>query len=94
MEAIEVRATVRQAERTASRVLDGHAVVVVLDAQRLHTLNEVGTRVWELCDGRTIESIAREIVADFEVSPEIALADTTRFVEELRSLGAVEVAPP
>ncbi|MCC7537186.1 MAG: PqqD family protein [Deltaproteobacteria bacterium] len=86
--------TIRQSERIASRVIDGKAVVIVLDAHRLHTLNEVGTRVWELADGRSIASIAEALAADFEVDRDTALADTARFVQELRALGAIEVDEP
>ena len=53
---LDPRTIIRQAERTASRVIDGRAVVIVLDAQTLHTLNAVGTRVWELADGRSLAS--------------------------------------
>ena len=41
----------RKSERIAARSVDGKAVLVVLDARKLHTLNAVGTRVFELCDG-------------------------------------------
>lgn len=86
--------TVRQSERIAARVIDGKAVVIVLDAHRLHTLNEVGTRVWELADGRSLASIADALAADFEVDRETALADATRFVAELQALGAIDLEPP
>ena len=91
---LDPRTTIRQAERIASRVIEGRAVVIVLDEQRLHTLNEVGTRVWELADGRSIASIVSEIVEDFDVDHDTALADTRQFVDELRTLGALEVAVP
>ena len=55
---IEVHDIPHRAQRTAARVVEGRALVVVLDDQALHTLNEVGTRVWELCDGRDVAAIA------------------------------------
>lgn len=91
---IDPETTVRQSERTASRVIDGKAVVIVLDAQKLHTLNEVGTRVWELADGRSLASIADALAADFEVDRETALADAMRFADQLRALGAIDLEPP
>ena len=48
---------VRQGQRTASRVIDGKAVVITIDRNELHVLNAVGTRVWELSDGRSLEDI-------------------------------------
>lgn len=91
---LDPRTTIRQVERIASRVIDGRAVVIVLDAQRLHTLNEVGTRVWELADGRSIESLVEALVEDFEVDRATALADAQRFVTELGTLGALEIEVP
>lgn len=79
----------RQAERIAARVIDGQALVVVLDDRRLHALNLVGSRVWELCDGRSVEAIATTLATEFEVEPEVALADVRRFVAELRAAGAL-----
>lgn len=49
-------------ENTASRIIDGQAVIMTLEDNTLHTLNDTGSRIWELCDGqRTIEDIAKVI---------------------------------
>jgi hypothetical protein len=85
------QAVYQRAERSAFRVIGGAAVVVVIDQNTLHTLNEVGTRVWELLDGsRSLGEITDVIVDEFEVERPDALADVDRFVEELLGLGAVE----
>ena len=96
MEAVEptTRAegiVIRQAERTASRVIEGKAVVIVIDQQKLHTLNEVGTFIWERADGRPVSEIVAEVVTEFEVDEARALADTMQFVDELSSIGALSV---
>jgi hypothetical protein len=82
---------VRQAERTASRVIEGNALVVAIDTQQLHTLNAVGSRIWELSDGRTIGAIADTIATEFDVERDEALSDSCRFLRELVSLGVIEV---
>jgi hypothetical protein len=69
----------------------GEALIVLTEQRKLHRLNGVGTRVWELCDGRALSSIVQAIVAEFEVEPEVAVRDVTVFVEELRGLGALQV---
>jgi hypothetical protein len=84
---------IRQAERTASRVIEGKAVLVLMDLQLLHTLNPVGTRIWELADGRTLGAIVDQIEAEFEVGRARALEDACRFLTELREVGAVVVEP-
>lgn len=87
-------ARLRQNERTASRLVDGKAVVIVIDARRLHTLNGVGSRVWQLADGRSVDAITRAIVEEFEVDRPTAERDIDAFVRELRDLGALDVLPP
>ena len=79
----------RRAERIAARVLDGKALIVVLDEKQLHTLNRVGTRVWELCDGRSVSAIAATLATEYEIDADAALADVQRFVAELREKGAL-----
>jgi len=81
---------VEQSPRTAARVVDGHALVIVIDDRRLHSLNGVGTRVWELADGsKTIGQIADEIVREFDVTRDVALEHTIEFVQQLMSIGAL-----
>jgi hypothetical protein len=80
----------RRNPRIAARVVDGKALIVVVDAKRLHTLNEVGTRVWQLCDGRSVRAIAEVLAAEFEVGLADAQRDVERFVAELERLGALE----
>jgi hypothetical protein len=82
---------IHQVQRTASRTIDGKAVVIVIDAQKLHTLNSVGTRIWELADGRTLGDIADAIVSEFEVDRDTALADSRKFVAQMRDIGAIEI---
>jgi hypothetical protein len=81
----------RQCERTASRVIDGKAVVITIDHNELHVLNAVGTRVWELADGRPLSSIVDDIVREFEVEREQAAADVCAFAAQLLSVGAAQI---
>ena len=78
--------------RAAVRVLAGEALVLVIDRRELHRLNSVGTRIFELCDGRhSVGAIAQQLADEFEVEPETASADVRRFVGELLALGAVSL---
>ncbi len=82
---------IAQSARTASRVIDGRAVVVVIDEQRLHTLNPVGTYVWDRADGRSIAAIVDELVREFEVDIDRATSDVLQFVEQLVRAGAIDI---
>lgn len=82
-----------KSERIAARSVDGKAVVVVLDARKLHTLNPVGTRVFELCDGtRSVQAIAACIADEFEVDAGTAERDALAFLSELLAQGAIVVS--
>lgn len=83
--------SIAQSRRTASRTIDGRAVVVVIDEQKLHTLNPVGTYVWDRADGRSVAAIVEDVVREFEVEPDRATADVMQFVEQLVRAGALDV---
>ena len=84
---------VDQGTRTAARIIGDQAVVVVIDAQKLHTFNEVGTRVWELSTRTRIGDIADAIAEEYQVTREEALADVLIFASALVSKGMLEVVP-
>ncbi|HJL33954.1 MAG TPA: PqqD family protein, partial [Polyangiaceae bacterium LLY-WYZ-15_(1-7)] len=85
-------ARVRHAERIAARVIEGKAVVIVIDDQKVHSLNEVGSFIWEQAEEvRTVDEIVDAIVSEFEVEREVAEADAAAFIEQLRGLGALEI---
>lgn len=88
------RARLARAERTASRSIDGRAVVISMDDQRVHVLNEVGTLVWERSDGRTLDAIVEEIVAEFDVERARAARDVQAFAALLVDLGAAHLTAP
>jgi hypothetical protein len=76
--------------RTASRVIDGEALVMVIDRRELHRLNAVGTRVLELCDGKnSVAMIAAAIQREFDVELDVAVEDVRRFLAELGDAGAL-----
>jgi pyrroloquinoline quinone biosynthesis protein D len=57
----------------------------------VHVFNEVGTRVWELCDGRSFDAIVDEIVSEFDVERARAASDVRTFAERLVSVGAARI---
>ena len=60
------------------------------DIQSMYTLNEVGSRIWELIDGGTsVEAIASILTQEYEVEAYQAEADTREFLEQLEQIGAI-----
>jgi hypothetical protein len=76
--------------QVAARVVDGAAVIVLADAGTVQVLDEVGTRVWELIDGkRTVAQIAQEIENEYEVSLEEAAQDVAELLDKLVAAQAI-----
>jgi hypothetical protein len=90
---IDLSSTVKKISAQASRVTRGEALVVMIEQRQLHRLNPVGSRVWELCDGRSVASIVAAIVSEFEVEADVATRDVCEFLATLQGLGALEVEP-
>jgi hypothetical protein len=70
--------------QTAARIVDGTAIIVLADSGQVNVLNAVGTRIWELTDGkRNLQEIADVIQSEYKVSPQQALQDLTEFMQEM-----------
>jgi hypothetical protein len=81
-----------QNPRAAWRVYDGEAVIVSPEDSTLHTLNAVGTVIWESADGRTaMEAIVARVCDAFEVDRATAARDAAAFVESLCRRGLLTV---
>jgi hypothetical protein len=80
---------------TAWRVIEGEAVILSLESKVFRGLNAVGSRVWELIDGRrSVDDIVTQVVGEFEVAHDIATRDVAAFVAELLEKRLVTAATP
>ena len=74
----------KKSEDTASRIIDGEAVIVTPRKGLVTVLNETGAGIWQLLDGRnSVEDIINIISSEFHVSREEAEKDTLDFIKEL-----------
>lgn len=79
-------------EDAAWRVFEDGAVIVSPTESVMHSLNPVGTRVWELADGTlNINEILDTIVEEFDVTREQAAADVSEFAEALSDKGMLTI---
>jgi coenzyme PQQ synthesis protein D (PqqD) len=70
--------------------------IVLLDSQsgEYYTLEAVGTRVWQLCDGaRTLGEIAAVIAKEYDQSPEVIERDILELAQDLMAEQLVVLAP-
>lgn len=83
-----------RAPATAWRVIEGEAVILSMDSKVLRGLNPVGSRVWELIDGRRdVEQIVDALVGEFAVERERARAEVEAFLRALADRGLVTLRP-
>ena len=80
---VEEKIPIKSAD-TAHQMIDGEAVVITPGQMMVHVLNTVGSRIWDLANGkRNIQDIARILAKEFDVSYETALDDVVEFTGEL-----------
>ena len=79
-----------------SRVIADQLVFIPLghtpkEVSSLFAINEVGTRIWDLFDGkRSLNDVIQCLLNEYEVTREEAEKALVRFVKELEQIGAVE----
>ncbi|MCU0610585.1 MAG: PqqD family protein [Candidatus Eisenbacteria bacterium] len=70
----------------AWRVIEGEAILISAEDSMLHSLDDVGTRIWELSDGaNTVGAITKLICEEFEVDEAQAQTDVVEFITNLSS---------
>lgn len=63
----------------------GQTVLLRLDDGSYYALDEVGARVWELCDGRrSLGDVVATLCAEFEAPESTVREDVLDFVSQLR----------
>ncbi len=97
-EQLNAAARYRKRGEYASRVIAGETIVVPVrgqmgDLESIYNLNEVGSVIWELLDGRTtVGGMIDEVCLRFDVDREQAERDTLEFLAGLETAGLVETA--
>jgi hypothetical protein len=82
--------------RRSGRVLSQHvgdtSVLLDPDSGEYFSLDEVGARIWELCDGiRSANAIAAAICEEYDAELTVVQADVIRLLTELQNAKLIEV---
>lgn len=57
-----------------------------MDDGNYYSLNEVGCRIWQLCDGtRSVAALVETLSAEYDVSADVLAQDVLDMLEEFRS---------
>jgi hypothetical protein len=93
---VETTAIPRKNPASSSRTIDGQAVIALSDQAQIMILNEVGTRVWNLIDGRRnfeelVALVTGQIVDsnEYEAVPSDLSADIEQFLEDIAARGMI-----
>lgn len=78
------KARPQQHPNAAWREVDGEVVIISPEDSVLHELNATASFIWKQATGETsTEEISARLAGEFEVSEEMALADTREMVQYL-----------
>lgn len=84
----------RRSEDVVWRMIDDEVVILTADGREIHTLNKVGSIIWELADGtRSIIEIVHSIYERFDVDFEVAKVDVLEFVAQLVDKNLLYILP-
>ncbi len=76
--------------RVIAQQVEGESVLLDIDSGEYFSLNAVGGRVWELCDGTaSLTDIVTAICAEFDVDADTAATDCSELLENMARAGLV-----
>lgn len=79
-----------KSDKVASRIIDGEAVIIMLERQESVVLNNVGSRIWEIMDGqKDLNELASILTSEFDTTYQQALKDLVEFIEDIATRGMV-----
>ena len=81
----------RRCPQIIAQTAAGATVLLSVDRGQYYSLEDVGTRAWELCDGsRTVGEMAALLAAEYAVAEHTVSADLVELLTELANEDLVE----
>ena len=93
---IELGQIYRRNDSFVFRRIEGETILVPIrdnvgDLDCIYSLNPVGALVWEHLDGsHDLDAIKNRIAAEYDVSDNDVQADLLSFIDEMKTIAAVE----
>jgi coenzyme PQQ biosynthesis protein PqqD len=80
-----LRRRLRREDGVLAQEAKGQTVLLRMEDGGYYALDEVGARIWELCDGqRDVAAIVARLCDEFDAPAEIVRADALEFIGDLR----------
>jgi hypothetical protein len=88
--------TFSKKEDFVTREIAGETIIVPIrkqagDLESIYTLNELGTTIWGMIDGKTkVSKIIEAIHENYDTTPENAARDVTEFLQSLEKASLIQ----
>jgi hypothetical protein len=95
MKAVTLTTRPQRRERIIKQEAEGTAVLLSMDSGDYYSLEEVGVRVWELCNGRrSVLEIAAILGDEYDAAAETIQRDLIELLDDLRDENLVDEGAP
>ena len=85
----------KQRERVLTQRIEEAVVLLDADSGKYYSLDDVGGRMWDLCDGtHTLPQLVAVICEEYETSAKVVEADVTELLAELTGENLVVYTSP
>jgi hypothetical protein len=75
-----------RSKETAFRIINDEVVIIYLTTGDYYSINQVGARIWELCDGyHSMKDIVLFVSQEFDTPEETATQDVLELLNDLAS---------
>lgn len=76
----------KRGEQVIAQRASNDLLLLNMEDGNYYSLNEIGGRIWELCDGnRSVSQLIAALAAEYEVSHEVLEKDVSDLLENLQS---------
>ena len=83
---------VRRKDEIISGDVDGETVMMSIEGGNYHSLNQTGSRIWELLENpSTVAGIIKALKDEFDTKPEIITEEVYQFLEQLVERDVIQI---
>ena len=86
---------IKENNNFVTRDIAGETIIVPVrsnasDLDSIYTLNELGTMIWKLINGRTsVSQIIETVCNEYDIAPEVAKKDVEEFLHSIEVAGLI-----
>jgi hypothetical protein len=81
---IDLGSRLRRKEKVLAHQVEGKEILLRLDSGEYYALDDVGRRIWELCDGaRSVSEVIATVSEEYDAPQDIIQADALELLQDL-----------